>query len=178
MGWNMADELATCVAAFFRSIGKEVTTTEEFVMVASLELKWMSPSDAKVLLSMLTSSGIVTVKDGYVRPNGDVSAIDVPLAYRPSADVLARVKAGKGQSGQIPVQKPVRQKPAEKDMFHVLRDAAVANGIGGGDFVKRSNAIQKRLNIDIRVAALIVLRDDGIDIKGFTEGVREAVKAS
>lgn len=174
----MADELAVCVAAFFRSIGKDVTTAEEFVMVSSLELKWMSPSDAKVLLSMLTSAGMVTQKDGYVRPNGDITAIDVPLAYRPSNDVLARIKLGKGQSGQVPSKKPIRQAPKEKDLFHILRDAAVDNGIGGGDFVKNCNAIQKKLNVDIKVAALIVLRDNGVDITNYTKSVYEAVAAS
>lgn len=174
----MADELATCVAAFFRSIGKEVTTAEEFVMVSSLELKWMTPSDAKVLLSILTSAGMVTQKDGYVRPNGDVSVIDVPLAYRPSQDVLGRVKAARGQTGQNAAPKPVRKKSDEKDLFRDLRDKAVANGMSGGDFVKNSNTVQKKLNVDIKVAALIVLRDMGIDITELTNDVYEAVKAS
>ena len=39
----MADELTVCAAAYFRSIGKDVTTPEEFVIGTSLELKWMSP---------------------------------------------------------------------------------------------------------------------------------------
>ena len=67
----MAEELEVCAAAYFRSIGKDVTTTEEFVMGASLELKWMSPSDAKLLLALLVRKGIVSQRDGYVRPATD-----------------------------------------------------------------------------------------------------------
>ena len=83
----MAEELEVCAAAYFRSIGKDVTTTEEFVMGASLELKWMSPSDAKLLLALLVRKGIVSQRDGYVRPATDLSAVDVPLAYRPPKEL-------------------------------------------------------------------------------------------
>ena len=54
----MTDELAVCVAAFFRSVGKDVTTSEDFVMTTSLQMKWMSPSDAKTLLALMVASNM------------------------------------------------------------------------------------------------------------------------
>ena len=49
----MAEELEVCAAAYFRCSGKDVTTTEEFVMGASLQLNWWARPDAKPLRAHL-----------------------------------------------------------------------------------------------------------------------------
>ncbi len=155
----MSDELTVCAAAFFRSIGKDVTTSEEFVMGTSLEMKWMSPSDSKLLLKRLVETGVLVLKGDFVRPATDVGAIDVPLAYRPSAELLESIRS-----------KPVK-KAIEQDMFHTLMDVAVGTGMERRDFIQNCNKVQKGLGIDIGAAALIVLRDNGVDITPYVEGV-------
>ena len=154
----MAEELAVCAAAYFRSIGKDVTTPEEFVMGTSLELKWMSPSDSKLLLAAITGAGIVTQKDGYVRPAMDLGAIDVPLAYRPPKDLVESLRT-KSQTSE-------KQAPA------------VESGMQRRDFIQNCNRIQKRLDIEIGVAALIVLRDAGTDVTPYLDAVYDSVRTS
>jgi hypothetical protein len=44
------------------------------------------------------------------------------------------------------------------------------------DFVVSVNAIQKRLNVDIEIAALLMLRDNGIDIDAYTERAYETIR--
>ena len=80
----MNDEAAVCATAFFRTIGRDVTTPDDFVMRTSLEMKWLPPSDAKVLLAYLVDEGAVIRKDAYIRPSPELGDVDVPLAYRPS----------------------------------------------------------------------------------------------
>ena len=168
----MTDELTTCAAAFFRSIGKDVTTAEEFVMTASLEMKWMSASDSKLLLSTLISEGILVRKGDFVRPAGDLGAVDVPLAYRPSQEVMDAIH-------RKPEQKAVEKKAdAQPDPFHVLMDKAVESGMERRDFIQNCNKIQKRLNIDIGAAALIVLRDNGTDIAPYVDMVYDSVRSA
>ena len=158
----MADEATICAAAYFRSVGKDVTTPDEFVMISSLELKWMSPSDSKLLLKMLLEAGILTKKGDFVRTATDLSGLDVPLAYRPSAQLMDMI-----HSGKAPVKAPEPKKETEPDMFHVLMDVAKEKGIQTKDFVPACSRIQKRLDIDIAAAALIVLRDNGVDISPY-----------
>lgn len=163
----MTDELTVCAAAFFRSMGKDVTTAEEFVMTTSLEMKWMSPSDSKLLLATMVRKGVLTEKGGFIRPTSDLGAVDVPLAYRPSQDVLDAIHA-----------KPSAEKPKndEQDPFHILMDKAVGSGMERGEFVQSCNKIQKRLNIDIGAAALIVLRDRGADIAPYVDMVYDSIR--
>ncbi len=159
---GMTDELVVCAAAFFRSIGKDVTTVEEFVMSTSLDMKWMSRSDSESLLALMVKKGVLTKKGEYVRPSGDISGVDVPLAYRPSKDIIDALH-------------PQKKDPAP-DMFHILMDTAVKSGMERRDFIQNCNKIQKRLDVDIGVAALIVLRDNGQDISPYVDDVNEFVR--
>ena len=159
----MSEKLRECAAAYFRATGKDVTTADGFVMGISLELKWMPPSDAKRLLALMVRAGVLEQRDGYVRPASDLSGIDVPMAYRPDPAILGE-----------PVSAPAK-KEAPADMFHVLMDAAVAAGMARKDFVQGSNRISRDLNIDIAAAALIVLRDNGIDISPYVDDVYTSI---
>ena len=159
----MSEKLRECAAAYFRATGKDVTTADGFVMGISLELKWMPPSDAKRLLAHMVKAGVLEQRDGYVRPASDLSGIDVPMAYRPDPAIL-----------EEPVPAPAK-KEAPADMFHVLMDAAVAAGMERKDFVQGSNRISRDLNIDIAAAALIVLRDNGIDMSPYVGDVYNSI---
>lgn len=172
----MADELTVCAAAYFRSIGKDVTTPEEFVMGTSLELKWMSPSDSKLLLSAMVRAGVVTQKDGYVRPASDLGAIDLPLAYRPPKELVESLHGSKSQTTE---KAPAQKKQADTaDVFPMLMKRAVEAGMQRRDFIQSCNRIQKRLDIEIGVAALIVLRDAGADVSPYLDAVYDSVKGS
>lgn len=156
----MTGELELCAAAFFRAVGKDVATTDEFVMGVSLGQKWMTPSEAKTLLKTMADSGTVEVKDGYVRPKGNVSSIDVPLAYRPPKDIL-KIAATAKKDAEV----------QQADVFPRLMDVAASAGIQRREFIQECNKIQKRLDIDIAVAALIVLRDGGAPIDPYVDEV-------
>lgn len=52
-----------------------------------------------------------------------------------------------------------------------LIGVAVANGIPKGKFVAESNIIKKRLGVETCVAALLLLRDNGIKIDGYKDRV-------
>mgnify|MGYP002626098781 CR=1 FL=1 len=168
----MSDELTVCAAAFFRSIGKDVTTSNEFVMTTSLELKWMSPSDSKLLLKALLDTGVLAQKGEYVRTAGDLSGLDVPLAYKPSEAVMDIIH------GKVPVKKESVKKESDPDMFHDLIGIANDNGIQTKDFVPACTRIQKRLSIDVSVAALMVLRDNGVDVTDLSDQVYGYVSSS
>ncbi|MBR6203459.1 MAG: DUF2240 family protein [Candidatus Methanomethylophilaceae archaeon] len=175
----MENEIRTCAAAFFRASGKDVATADEFVMSASLELKWMAPSKAKKLLALLESEGAVQCKNGYVRLSPDLQGIDLPLAYKPSADLLSLLDKPlepKSAPTSAPEAKTEQKASGPKDAFHALMDVATGAGIPRKDFIQSSNKIQKSLDIDIGAAALIVLKDSGVDIAPYVDAVYKGIK--
>ena len=96
----MVDELTVCAAAFFRSRGKDVVAEKEFAMGISLDLRWMTVKEANALIKAMLSSGVISSKDGFLRPTFNISEIDVPMAYRPPADFVKSSDASETGDGQ------------------------------------------------------------------------------
>ena len=149
------DHLRLSAAAFFRGRGKTVVTENEFVMGISLDLRWMSPDDAKELLRLLVSEGHLKNDGKYLRPAFDVHATDVPLGFRPSPECLKNKK----------------NRPPAEDIMAELMAKAESTGLEKKDFIVSANAVQKRANVDIEVAALIILREKGVDISIYADRV-------
>jgi Uncharacterized protein conserved in archaea len=149
-------ELRTVTAAFFRSKGKTVVTEKEFLMGVSMTLRWMPHGDAEKLLKAMIKGGAV-IKDGeYIKPSFDVSEVDVPIGYRPSKDLIA------GNDEAV-------------DVFQTLLGLSADVMIDRKEFMAQCRNIQKKMNVEIEVAALIVLRDHGVPVSGYVEKVQEAV---
>ena len=144
------DELKFTVAAFFRNKGKNVVTEAEFVNGISLDLRWVAPSEAVRVPVLLVNKGYLKKEGEYLRPAFDVQTVDVPLNFRPSAEMF-----------KVPLTNaPKRPEGVLSD----LMDMADALGIGKKDFVVSVNAIQKRINVDIEIAALVLLGEKGADV--------------
>ena len=165
----MTDEYTVCAAAFFRNKGKNVITEKEFVMVVSMDLHWMPYVKAKQLLAALIDKGILVRSGELVKPSFEISDIDVPVAYRPSDSLISSLKEGKAEK---PAEKPA---PVSNDLLPTLIEEAVKKGIQKRDFVAEANSVSKRLNVDMLAAALIVLRDRGVDIAPYVDAVYEAI---
>ncbi|MDR2866283.1 MAG: DUF2240 family protein [Methanomassiliicoccaceae archaeon] len=149
------DELMCTVASFFRNVGKNVVTDKEFTMEISLRYKWMPPADADRLLAVLLEKGHLEKDGEYLRPKFDVHATDVPFGFRPSADTVKALSKSRPSAA-----------PAD-DLLSRLMARAESAGIKKKDFIVSVNAVQKRLNVDIEIAALLMLREKNIDISEY-----------
>lgn len=157
----MTDSLTLCAAAFLRNKGKSVITEKEFLMGISMDLHWMPYRDAQRFLSALLKNGTFERNGEYIRANFETSEIDIPVAYRPPADLL----------NGLPVERTSASPAKERDLFPELMAEAERSGMQKKEFIAASNMIQKKLNIDIAAAGLIVLRDRGIDISPLVDTV-------
>jgi len=147
-------ELRTVTAAFFISKGKTVVTEKEFLMGVSMNLRWMPHGDAEKLLKAMIKNGAVIKEGEYIKPSFDISEVDVPIGYRPSKDII---------TGN------------DEDIFQTLLGLAADVMIDRKEFLAQCRSIQKKMNVEIEVAALIVLRDHGVPVSGYAERVQEAV---
>lgn len=164
----MADELETCLAALYLNKGKDVLTVKEFAMYVSLDLRWMQVKDANLLMDTFIDNGLMTRSGEYLRPSIDLAAIDVPVAYRPSDDLIKGLK-GKSQEPVMP------NKTETVDVLNDLIQEAVGSGMEKGAFISECNKVRKRTNVDMEVAALIILKDRGVDVHPYLDAVRSAV---
>jgi hypothetical protein len=165
----MPDELEVCLAALFLNKGKDVLTVKEFAMYVSLDLRWMQVKDADTLMNVLLEKGLMSKTGEYVRPQIDISAVDVPVAYRPSEGFVKTLK------DRAPKQPEAKKSGESPDVLSKLIQLALDTGMGKGAFVSECNKISKRADVDMEVAALLILREKGVDIMPFVDDVRSSV---
>jgi len=165
----MSNEFETCLASIFLNKGKDVLTTKEFTMYASLDLRWMPAKDADALMNILIDRGLMSKTGDYLRPMMDASSVNVPVAYRPSEELLKILK------DHSPKQQQAKKKDVSSDLLPKLIMKALESGMDKGAFVSECNKISKKTDVSIEVAALMVLRERNVDILPFIEDVRTSV---
>lgn len=165
---NVNAELKICTAAFFRNKGKEVITVMELIMTISLDLRWMDATTASRFVKLIVSEELVTATpDGLLKATGDLTTIDVPVAYKPSRELLEFIRTASPDKKEASPKTQIKKEKMKKDddaLLPKLMEIATSIGMQKGTFISECNKIVKKLNIDTEVAALIVLRDRGADI--------------
>ena len=151
----MADDLRLCTAAFFRSRGKTVVTESEFLMGVSMNMRWMTYTDAETLLSLIIRKKLAEKDGEYIRPRFDVGSIDVPVGYRPPADILSV--------------------PTPTDPFQALLSDLSGFGVDRKEFLSRCRVVQKKMDLEIEAAALIVLREMNVDVTAYVDEMYRVV---
>ncbi len=147
---TMKEELERCVTMLFRRKGRNELSEKEFLFSASIDLHWFPPADAQSLLDICRSEGLLKLENDYLRPDFDMASVDVPVAFKPSRDILKR-KPGK--------------KPKEMEgLFPKLMSMAETGGMERRRFISTCNSLQDRLDVEIEVAGMLVLREEGHDV--------------
>src|SRR6266436_4863855 len=72
------DELRDAIALLFKRKGRDELSEREFVLSASMDLRWFPPRDAQRLLQIGLETKLLESHEGTIRPGFDVSSVDVP----------------------------------------------------------------------------------------------------
>jgi len=149
------EELRNAIALLFKRKGRDSLSEREFVLSASMDLRWFPPRDAQRLLQVGLETKLLESRDGTIRPVFDVSAVEVPRYYVPTTAILA-----------MPT-------PVEEDLFLRVVDAIAAmTGMDRKAVIRRVNEVQEKMDVEVEVAALIAARQAGVDVAPFLPAVR------
>lgn len=133
--------LRTAVAAPFRQQGRDRMGKSEFVVALSLDRDWFSPDQAKRLLDVAASEGLVERVDGDVTVTFDLDGVDVPDGFVPDESILQ-----------------------ERSTFERVLDAIVDAGVQKQEAVAAINSLQADLGVTVEAAAVVYARRQGIDV--------------
>ncbi len=182
-------ELQRTVAVVFNRKGKKMLSEREFINALFFELKWSDPSgagriearEAQRILGAALRIGLLELVEGYVRPTFDHKAVEVPLNYKPTRDLLKELgdvgppstaSLGTETARTVTLKKEAEPQP----VFSVLiDDIAAKSGWNKRDVVARINKVMERLSVDAEVAALLIGRDVGVDVGKYILEVKEEV---
>ena len=120
----------------------------EFVLSASMDLRWFPPRDAQKLLRLAVTQEIVHADAGVLSPTFDVLSADVPTDFVASSKIL-----------------DVASPSVEPVFVHLVDALASATRTDRRSAIATINTIQERMDVDVDVAALIAAYRAGVDVR-------------
>ena len=142
--------LKTAVAAPYRQRGTDRMAESEFVVALSLDRNWFSPDQAKTLVDVATSEGLLKREGDELVTAYDAAATTVPDGFHPDEAILQ-----------------------SRSTFERLLDAVVEGGVEKQTAVAGINALQSDLGVTLETAAVVYARSEGVDVGSIADEVRE-----
>ena len=122
-------------------------TEREFVLAASMDLRWFPPKDAQRLLDAGLRTGLIVSAEGTLRPAFDIASVEIPLGFTPTVAAFEAASA-----------------PAKEVFPSVVARIVEATGLDTKSVVAEVNRVQARMGIDLEAAALLVARAHDVPI--------------
>lgn len=138
--------LRRAVAVPFRANGRETLTQSEFVVALSLDRDWFSPEQAKRLVDVATTEGLLERDGDTLAPTFDHRSVSVPDGFTPDDDVLRA-----------------------RSTFERALSALVDAGIEKQEAVAEINRIQADLAVTVEAAAVVYARKQGVAVADVAE---------
>jgi hypothetical protein len=114
--------LQVTVAAPFKHTRKEKLQKSEFIFYLTIDRKWMSRDQANLVLDRAKTLGMVELADGWVRPLLDLSAITVPVGFRPDSGIFESEEASQLLIGRIATARGVPPGEVVAEVNRVIRE--------------------------------------------------------
>lgn len=134
--------LRRAVAAPFRANGRDRLAESAFVVDLSLDRDWFSPDQAKRLIDVAASEGLVSREDGELVVAFDVDDVSIPEEFRPDESIIQ-----------------------ERSTFQRVLDAVVDAGESKQDAVAGINRLQADCGVTVEAAAVLYAHRRGIDVQ-------------
>ena len=138
--------LRRAVAVPFRAKGCERLSESKFVVALSLDRDWFSPEQAKRLVDVAVTEGLLERGDEEVAPTFAPREVSVPEDFVPDDDVLR-----------------------QRSNFERALDAIVESGVDKQTAVAGVNGLQAELGLTVEAAAVVYARREGVDVGDVAE---------
>lgn len=144
--------LRVAVAAPFQGAGTDRIEESRFVVSLSLDRGWFSPDQAKRLIDLAVSEGLLERTENGLEATFAVESTDIPEEFSPDEELLTA-----------------------RSPFERVLETIVDHGVGKRTAVARINELQGELGVTIEVAAVIFARRGGIDVSEDVPAIRETL---
>ena len=142
--------LKTAVAAPFRQRGTDRMAESELVVALSLDRNWFSPDQAKSLVDVATSEGLLERDGDELVVGFGATTTEIPDGFTPGEEILQ-----------------------SRSAFERILDTVVESGIEKQTAVAGINAVQSDLGVTLDVAAVVYARREGVHVGDVAAEIQE-----
>jgi len=133
--------LRVAVAAPFKRAGREKLSEQAFVVDLAVDRNWVSPDQAKHLLSLATRRGLLERDEDDLVATFDVTEVSIPDGYTPDERLFQ-----------------------ERSPVEIVIEALEAAGTDRREAVASINELQETLSVTAGAAAVLRARQAGLDV--------------
>jgi hypothetical protein len=133
--------LQVAVAAPFKRAGRERLTEQAVVVDLAVDRNWVSPDQAKRLVELGVSRGLLDRDEEGLRATVDVQAVEIPDGFTPDERLFQ-----------------------ERSPVEVVIEALEEAGIERREAVASINDLQGRLGVTAGAAAVLRARQAGVSV--------------
>ena len=156
----MISDSKKLIAFLFQRCGKDTLHSQEIYLTLSYKLGWMTPGEAKKLISHTVNSGLLEEFKGAYKPTFDYREVVIPLGFQINGETFQN-QAVATTSGSIVAD---------------IVESLINKGISKRKSRKEIDIIAKRQHIIPQAAAIIVACQHNLDITPYYPLVWDAVK--
>jgi len=163
---NERDEAKIILTFLLKRSGKTQVKEAELYLPLSLELKWFTSSQASQFVQYALQNKLLEKKDNLVTPTFDVSAVSIPVGFKPSTSTFT--------SSQQPMPQVNNNKPSDlsKELVNHLCQHTQKEK---QQLDKEIQQLIKEKNITYETALLLYGYNKNISIDNFIEQVEETL---
>jgi hypothetical protein len=134
--------LRVTVATPFRREGTDRVGENTFIVDLSLKRDWFTPDQAKRLVDIAVTEGLLRREGDQLVAAFDPRAVSVPEGFAPDEGVLQR-----------------------RSTFERLLDAVTGTGVEKQEAVAGINGLQSECGLTLEAAAVLYARQQGVDVR-------------
>ncbi len=145
---------AMALKFIYQRSGRDTMSREEIVLSISADQKWLSPEEARHFLDNCISKGLIRQSSDGLLPTEEVMESPLPkLAFNPDRERM-------------------KEWARKRDLLQSTIDMIVSQTkMKKKEVIAEANRIKGHLNVDIKVALLIVAMKRSLDVSGLVDEI-------
>lgn len=177
-------ETKRVIKFLFELSGKTEPTEHQLELVASMELRWFTPKQAKKLLDYAGKLNLFQSDDkGKLVLNFDPEDIQIPTGFKPHEDLIDKLELKldeliEERNGELALQTqsektgPESEDEAHEDLFmRIIAKITGEKGLEKTDVISKINKKQRKIDLEIEVLALLVAQELQVHVKDIIDEV-------
>ena len=152
--------LQNTIASLFKRKGKEIINQKELELLASMELRWFEPQDARKIIELSKEAGLLRNEVDGLAINFDTDTIVIPIGFRPPKDLLSDL-----------------EQDSESLFMQVVNQICLKTGFDEKKVIAEINSKQVELNdlIRLEVIAILYAKEHNVDVDKFMDPVKKSL---
>lgn len=157
----MTTEAHIIIAFLYKRSGKPIQTESDLYLSLSMDLGWMTTTDAKTFIHQAADNGLLTPKDQGFAPTFDITTIQIPHGFIPKP--ISTLKETKPH----PLQPSLLNHIIDKISNHTKQTPTV--------IMNEVTSLAEEKKVIPEVAALWIARRQEVDVSEFYDPTQEKI---